>query len=335
MELKQLASGHFGTVVQARHRLDGIVYAVKITKKKLRPNSRDEKVALNEVFAHAALMKHGHIVRYFNSWVEAGQVYIQNEYCEGGSLEQKLEQCRASGTRFAEVELRKILVQVGRGLQYLHNKKLVHLDIKPDNILIAFNEEEGGVSPLNPLALSPDSGVASGDGGGAKSLGQEQYFGPTEDAVRYKIGDLGHVVSVQEGLEGGAEEGDCRYMAPEFLSLQSVTGPQLPRADIFSLGLTVYEAARLAKLPRNSEEGPEYRDLQQGRLASLPLYSRELQSLLRNMVASQPGERPSAERLLASHVLHPSGFKSKTQLRKELKQTEEKVMLFIDFHCIF
>ena len=131
-------------------------------------------------------------------------------------------------------------------------------------------------------------------------------------------------MSVQEGLEGGAEEGDCRYIAPEFFSLQSVT--QLPRADIYSLGLTVYEAARLAKLPRNSEDSPEYRDLRQGRLTSLPLYSRELQSLLRNMVAPQPGERPSAERLLASHVLHPSGFKSKTQLRKEIKQTEEKVL---------
>jgi hypothetical protein len=40
----------------------------------LRVNSHDEKVAMNEVFAHAALIKHKHVVRYYNSWVEKGQV---------------------------------------------------------------------------------------------------------------------------------------------------------------------------------------------------------------------------------------------------------------------
>ena len=29
---------------------------------------------MNEVFAHAALIKHKHVVRYYNSWVEKGQV---------------------------------------------------------------------------------------------------------------------------------------------------------------------------------------------------------------------------------------------------------------------
>ena len=74
LELSEIASGEFGVVKQARHRLDGIVYAVKVTKKSLRMNSRDEKVAMNEVFAHAALIKHKHVVRYYNSWVEKGAV---------------------------------------------------------------------------------------------------------------------------------------------------------------------------------------------------------------------------------------------------------------------
>ena len=85
-----------GFQFKARHRLDGVVYAVKITKKKPKRNSRDEKVlsscidnyyyfdaihtsslgvprnlfdhygqvALNEVFVLAAMMKHRHVVRY-------------------------------------------------------------------------------------------------------------------------------------------------------------------------------------------------------------------------------------------------------------------------------
>ena len=190
LELGRLSSGQFGHVVKARHRLDGIVYAVKITKKQLRPNSREERVAMNEVFAHAAMMKHRHVVRYFNSWVENGHLHIQNEFCEGGSLDQQIDECRARGARFAEAELKKLLVQVGRGLQYLHGKRLVHLDIKPGNILITFGEEDAG---LLPLPVSPDSGAASGDG--ATALAPSHYYA-TGDTVKYKIGDLGHVVQV-------------------------------------------------------------------------------------------------------------------------------------------
>ena len=94
IEISNIASGQFGMVVKARHRLDGIVYAIKISKKNLRANSHDEKMAMNEVFAHAAIMKHKHVVRYFNSWIEKGQIYIQNEFCDGGSLERLIEEAR-------------------------------------------------------------------------------------------------------------------------------------------------------------------------------------------------------------------------------------------------
>ena len=45
-------------------------------KRMLRPNSRDKRVATNEVFTNATMMKHRHIVRYFNSWVESGHFNI-------------------------------------------------------------------------------------------------------------------------------------------------------------------------------------------------------------------------------------------------------------------
>ena len=117
VELSKLANGQFGEVNKARHRLDGIVYAIKITKKNLRANSYDEKMAMNEVFAHAALMKHKHVVRYFNSWVEQGKIFIQNEFCEGGSLEEKIKSCRVSGNFFPEEELCRLLLHVGKGLK--------------------------------------------------------------------------------------------------------------------------------------------------------------------------------------------------------------------------
>jgi len=325
LELNRLASGSFGSVVKARHRLDGVVYAVKITKKRPKPNSRDEKVALNEVFVLAAMMKHRHIVRYFNAWVESGHLHIQTEFCEGGSLEAKVDVCIESDMRFSDLELRKILIQVTRGLQYLHKKKLAHLDIKPANIFVAFCEpEDVAASPVVPFRLAPDSGAASqGDGDGAFGEAATTY-GPTPDTVRYKIGDLGHVVAWGKE-EACGEEGDCRYMAPEFLKMGGVAGPQLPKADIFSLGLSIFEVARLQRLPMNSDEGSDFSSIREGRLATIPGYPKDLMVLLRTLTQVEPSSRPSADRLLKNPALDPSAIKSMSQLKRELKEEREKV----------
>jgi wee1-like protein kinase len=71
---------------------------------------------MNEVFAHAALMKHKHIVQYYNSWVENGRIYIQNEYCEGGSLANAIRRKRSEGRTFSENELKRIVLHLAKGL---------------------------------------------------------------------------------------------------------------------------------------------------------------------------------------------------------------------------
>lgn len=39
---------------------------------------------MNEVYAHAVLGIHQHVVRYYSAWAEDDYMYIQNEYCNGG-----------------------------------------------------------------------------------------------------------------------------------------------------------------------------------------------------------------------------------------------------------
>lgn len=57
---------------------------------------------------------------------------IQNEYCNGGSLQSLLQE------RFlTEAELRTLLLHIAEGLKYIHSNKLVHLDLKAGNIFLS------------------------------------------------------------------------------------------------------------------------------------------------------------------------------------------------------
>ena len=85
---------------------------------------------MNEVFAHSALIKHKHVVRYYNSWVENGRVYIQNEYCEGGSLAAKIQEFRMTGKRFTEAELKRILLHLAKGMYFKHHKYQRFVQVK-------------------------------------------------------------------------------------------------------------------------------------------------------------------------------------------------------------
>lgn len=130
VELKLLGVGEFGLVYQCLNRLDGCIYAIKRSIKPV-AGSSFEKISLNEVYAHAVLGKHDNVVRYYSAWAENNHMLIQNEYCNGGSLQSLLQKRNLN-----EAELKILLLQVAEGLKYIHSHNLVHMDIKAGNIFL-------------------------------------------------------------------------------------------------------------------------------------------------------------------------------------------------------
>ncbi|EPQ05126.1 Wee1-like protein kinase 2 [Myotis brandtii] len=85
MEVEKIGVGEFGTVYKCIKRLDGCVYAIKCSTNSFAELSNENSV-LHEVYAHAVLDHHPHVVRYYSAWVEDDHMIIHNEYCNGGSL---------------------------------------------------------------------------------------------------------------------------------------------------------------------------------------------------------------------------------------------------------
>ncbi|KAK7333932.1 hypothetical protein VNO80_30713 [Phaseolus coccineus] len=128
-EFERIGTGNFSNVYKVLKRLDGCLYAVKRTIKKL-GRERERMRAYTEVQAMAAIGFHENIVGYYSSWSDNGQLYIQLELCDH-SLSTK--NCPALLTERHEIEA---LYQVACALQFIHEKGIAHLDVKPENIYV-------------------------------------------------------------------------------------------------------------------------------------------------------------------------------------------------------
>ncbi|XP_077004063.1 wee1-like protein kinase 2 isoform X1 [Tamandua tetradactyla] len=288
LEVEKIGVGEFGTVYKCIKRLDGCVYAIKRSTRPFAGSSNDN-LALREVYAHAVLGHHPHVVRYYSAWAEDDHMIIQNEYCNGGSLQAAITEAKKRGNHFREPKLKDILLQISLGLKYIHNSGMVHLDIKPSNIFICHKMQSD--TPVVPEEIENET----------------DWF--LSANVMYKIGDLGHVTSISKPK---VEEGDSRFLANEILQEDY---RHLPKADIFALGLTISVAAGAESLPTN---GAEWHCIRQGNLPDIPQkLSENFCNLLKNMIHPDAEHRPFAAALARNRVLRPSLGKTE-ELQQQL-----------------
>lgn len=78
-----------------------------------------------------AKLSHSNIVRVFDVFDENGTLYYVMEYLDGENLDEYIK----SQGRLEEEEAIKIIKEVGAALSYMHSKKMLHLDMKPKNIM--------------------------------------------------------------------------------------------------------------------------------------------------------------------------------------------------------
>uniref|UniRef100_A0A8C1TYJ7 Serine/threonine-protein kinase ULK3 n=1 Tax=Cyprinus carpio TaxID=7962 RepID=A0A8C1TYJ7_CYPCA len=131
---ERLGSGTYATVYKAFRKTDSReAVAVKVvSKKSLNKSSVENLLTEIEILK---TVRHPHIVQLKDFQWDSENIYLILEWCSGGDLSRFIRSRRILPERVA----RRCLQQIACALQFLHEKNISHLDLKPQNILLSGN----------------------------------------------------------------------------------------------------------------------------------------------------------------------------------------------------
>ncbi|KAM6970594.1 serine/threonine-protein kinase Nek5 [Aplochiton taeniatus] len=132
--VRQIGEGAFGKAFLAINRDGGCDRQCVIKQINLRKMSHREKEASTKEVTLLSKMKHPNIVTFFKSFNESTSLYIVMEYCDGGDLMKRISMQR--GVFFTEEQIVDWFVQICLGLKHIHDRKVLHRDIKAQNIFL-------------------------------------------------------------------------------------------------------------------------------------------------------------------------------------------------------
>lgn len=294
--LGELGSGAFGDVYKVRSKADGQLYAVKRNRRQFR-GKRDRDMAMAEVrtmqklqsvcadSANKAKSSYSlYVLFFYRAWQEEGFFYCQTELCCRDTCRDLMDSLR-SKWQFAVLKYPSltnhlpgnqannddgVAVAVGRLMPDMTVWKICHDVAAGLSHIHSHGIVHHDIKPSNIFFVSHSR------------LG-----------AMCKIGDFGMAGEVGTAEDG--QEGDTVYMAPELLS----SSEKQPSADIFSLGLTLYELASDIgwQMPF---EGPRWHEVRGGHhVPELPPSRHfDLVRLIQAAIRADQTKRPSADEIL-------------------------------------
>jgi serine/threonine protein kinase len=200
----EIGRGAMGIVFKAQDTVLGRFVALKILAEKL-ANDPEMLYRFEREGGAAAALRHPNICNVFESGNWKGRPYFAMELLRGQALDERLAQGPLAGPQLIEIAL-----GAASALEAAHAIGVVHRDIKPAN-----------------LFLTTDGQVKVLDFGLAKRRLPAAPMG--QDAPTVMMFATRH----------GTVLGTLAYMSPEQLCCEPLDG----RADLYSLGVTLYELA--------------------------------------------------------------------------------------------
>ena len=132
--LRPLGKGHFATVYLAEHLHLETLAAIKVLHVQMEPESY--QVFLSEARIIARL-QHPHIIRIIDFGIQDQTPYLVTEYAANGAL----GSVHPRGSSVPEEKIISYVHQIAAALDYAHEQRVIHRDVKPENILLNAKHE--------------------------------------------------------------------------------------------------------------------------------------------------------------------------------------------------
>merc|ERR1719329_425973 len=114
-----------------------------------------------------------HVVAYLDAFIEKEMLYISLEFCDGGDLKGYLKK---NPDPLTERKCWRLLLHITLGMEYLHARRILHRDMKSENVLLHSQPEDG--VRIADLGLSK---MLTNTASGAETLcGTPRYLSPEE-----------------------------------------------------------------------------------------------------------------------------------------------------------
>jgi ABC-type transport system substrate-binding protein/serine/threonine protein kinase len=276
--VKMLGQGGYAEVYLGQHVRLNKQAAIKVLHEHL---SEQEAEHFQQEAHIISTLVHPGIVNVFDFDVQGGVPFLVIDYAPNGSLRQRYPR----GSMVPLPVIVSVVKQVGDALQYAHEQKFIHRDVKPENMLLGRRQEvllsDFGIATIvhNTSSLNVD---AQGTSGTLAYMAPEQIEGhPRAASDQYALG-----VVVYEWLCG---ERPFEGSVSELIAQQLSMAPPLLRERMPAIPAEVEQVVlrALAKDPK-------------ARFASVAAFAQALEQ------ASQRAISPTAQQALEEAVLSPA-----------------------------
>jgi len=183
--LRLLGRGAFAEVYLAEHRYLEVPAAIKILHVRMEPNTQAHFLREARTIAH---LQHPHITRVLDFGFQDQTPYLVMEYTPNGTLRTR----HPKGTHLPLEQIVHYVKQVAPALDYAHQQRVIHRDVKPENMLLSANNEvvlsDFGIAVVQQ---SMDSLASQSQAGTPVYMAPEQIRGkPCAASDQYAVGVL-------------------------------------------------------------------------------------------------------------------------------------------------
>eukprot|EP01061_Rhynchopus_euleeides_P046908 TRINITY_DN9129_c1_g1_i1.p2 TRINITY_DN9129_c1_g1~~TRINITY_DN9129_c1_g1_i1.p2 ORF type:complete len:290 (+),score=103.00 TRINITY_DN9129_c1_g1_i1:342-1211(+) len=170
------------------------------------------------------LLRHPNILMLLGAVFEKERLAIITEYCESGTLQEAFKTMMDAKEQVVWGRKLKWLMQIAKGMAFLHHKRIFHRDLKSANVFVTGDTMK--IADFGLSKIGGHDGKKNPDAPGERSKSSATTFAPPKTLPKLKVAKDKSLI-----------KGTFAFMAPEVWAEQ----PYTDSCDVYSFGVLMTE----------------------------------------------------------------------------------------------